>query len=507
MGTRGAEGSSWGAPAREVRPRGLLRGGPCELEDVHGRISRSRAVALLEARDEGEVLDALERAAEVGLPLAIAGGRHAMGGQPFRDGGLVLDTRRLSGVTAFDASSGLCEVLAGTDWPTLVAVTRRLSRGLPRPLGIRQKQTGADAMTLGGSVAVSAHGRGLALPPLSADVEAVRVALPDGRLVRASRTERPDLFALVLGGYGLFGVVTRVVLRLAPVARLVRRVVLAEADELPDLVRARVAEGYRYGDFQFAIDPHDEGFLRRGVFACYRPVAERGPAPAGRRLSLEDWRTLVRLAHVDKGEAFRRYAEHYLATDGAVHDSDTMQLAPYLAGYHEALDRELCAGRPGGPPRGSEVLSELYVPREELPEFLGDCAEELRRRGADVIYGTVRWIERDVDAFLAWARERWACVVLNLHTPHTPAGIAGTRETFRALYDLALARGGSFYLTYHPWARADQLRRGHPRLEAFLAEKRRRDPHGRLASDFLRTLRRALAAGGAAPEPRPERGP
>ena len=54
---------------------------------------------------------------------------------------------------------------------------------------------------------------------------------------------------------------------------------------------------------------------------------------------------------------------------------------------------------------GSEVLTELYVPRARFDAFAAAVRRELRRSGADPIYSTLRLIERDEDAFLAWARE------------------------------------------------------------------------------------------------------
>jgi hypothetical protein len=139
------------------------------------------------------------------------------------------------------------------------------------------------------------------------------------------------------------------------------------------------------------------------------------------------------------------------------------------------------------------MIGELYVPRAELPTFLAAAAALLRRRRADVIYGTVRLIEAEHDSFLAWAREPWACIVLNLCVEHTADGTAGARETFRGLIDLALERGGSFYLTYHRWARRDQLLAAYPRLPDFLAAKRRHDPHLRFASDWHRWLIETLS--------------
>ena len=75
----------------------------------------------------------------------------------------------------------------------------------------------------------------------------------------------------------------------------------------------------------------------------------------------------------------------------------------------------------------------------------------------DIIYGTIRVIEPDDETVLAWARQRWACIVFNLHVEHTAEGIAKAAADFRRLIDRAMELGGSYYLTYHRWADARQL--------------------------------------------------
>jgi FAD/FMN-containing dehydrogenase len=184
------------------------------------------------------------------------------------------------------------------------------------------------------------------------------------------------------------------------------------------------------------------------------------------------------MAHVDKGRAFQLYADYYRSTHGQVYWSDTHQLASYVDGYHDEIDR---CGRPG-----SEMISELYVPRPYLERFLASAADTLRRREADVIYGTVRLIERDTDSFLAWAREPWACVVLNLHVD--PAGRDAAAGHFRALIDRARELGGSYFLTYHRFASAAQVEAAHPAIRQFLATKQRLDPEGVFQSDWYRHL-------------------
>jgi hypothetical protein len=211
-------------------------------------------------------------------------------------------------------------------------------------------------------------------------------------------------------------------------------------------------------------------------------VEHDGPLPVAQKaLVRDDWRRLIALAHTDKGRAFDLYAQHYLATTGQLYYSDAHQLADYEDGYHRALDTLL-----GAPHRATEMISEVYVPRERLDDFMADVADEFRRTEVDVIYGTIRLIERDEDSFLPWAREPWACIIFNLHTEHTEAGIERSAAAFRRLIDHAADRGGSYFLTYHRWATRDQVERCYPSFPAFLEAKLQHDPAERFQSDWYR---------------------
>lgn len=448
------------------------------VNDVHSRLNETEVGVVVPVDSLESISAALDSALSSHRPVSIAGGRHAMGGQQFCAGGVVLDTRPLAGVLAIDEERGLVEVEAGIQWPALVDALA------PTPWAIRQKQTGADDLCIGGAVSANVHGRGLTYAPFVADVESLRVVGPDGVARCCSRDENADLFRLVCGGYGLFGVVHSATLRLTPRRKVERIVRLAHASELEDLFAERIADGYLYGDFQFAIDPESPDFLQRGICSCYHPLPDDTPLGADHKLSAEDWSRLLHLAHHDKSRAYEVYAQHYLATSGQVYLSDRHQLATYVPGYHWN--------------GSSEMISELYVPRTELAGFLAAAARDLRALDADVVYGTVRLIARDDETSLAWAREPWACTVLNLHVEHTGSGVANAAIAFRRLIDLALERGGSFYLTYHRWATQRQLLAAYPQLPAFLDAKLVHDAGELFQSDWYRWLRSTLELEAAA---------
>ena len=428
-------------------------------------------------------------AASEGRAISIAGSRHAMGGQQFGTDNVHLDMRSMTTIRALDWEQGIVDVEAGAEWSELIDGLLALQSGATRQWGIRQKQTGSDHLSIGGALASNVHGRGLTQRPIVADVESFRLVAPDGEVHEIDRTSDPERFGLVIGGYGLFGVVTSVRLSLTPRHILRRDVTLVSVDELIPAFEERIGQGYEFGDCQFSIDDKSADFLRLGIFSCYRPEPEATAIPEGQRgLSPADWGKLLYLTHVDKAAAAQAYIAHYTATSGQLYWSDLHQRSEYVGQYHAVLDKVTGATTPG-----SEIITEIYVPRPALAAFMADAAEALRDGDPPVVYGTIRLVERDEETVLAWAREPWACIIFNLHATHDAAGLASSEEAFRALIDLARRHGGSYYLTYHRFAARDQVEECHPRFAEFLAAKRRLDPAERFASDWYRHYRDAFA--------------
>jgi FAD/FMN-containing dehydrogenase len=452
------------------------------MNDVHSQLNRTCVAAVVRPHSILELQRAVVDARARALPVSVCGGRHAMGGQQFCSRGVVIDTTALNRILDYDPDLGQITVEAGIEWPELIAHLTWSAAGRREAWGIRQKQTGADRMTIGGAVSSNIHGRGLRLQPFIADIEEFQIVDPSGQLLRCSRERNFELFRLAAGGYGLFGPIATVTLRLSKRHRVRRRVTIACIERLPELFERRIREGYEYGDFQFATETYSREFLEAGVFSCYRRVDSDDPMMEPQfRLSERDWQRLLLLAHTNKSRAFAEYARFYMSTDGQVYWSDTHQLADYRDDYHADLDRQLlCAAK------GSEMITELYVPRHRLPAFMSAVRGDARQHGIDIVYGTVRLIERDDESVLAWAREPWACVVFNLHVDHTSGGVSKAADDFRRLIDRAIEQDGSYYLTYHRWATATQVRRCHPQLPHFLAEKRAYDPDGVFQSDWYR---------------------
>src|SRR5947199_200185 len=259
-------------------------------------------------------------------------------------------------------------------------------------------------------------------------------------------------------------------------------------NDLPRRFEERIAQKFLYGDFQFSVDEKSSDFLQRGVFSCYEPIDEHEPIVAKRELRDDDWLDLLRLAYTDREKAIKRFSDYYLSTNGQTYWSDTNQLSAYLPNYAQKI-RDLI-----GEEESSLIITEIYVPRVDLPDFLTQAAALLRSNRTTVIYGTVRLIEKDDESFLAWAKESYACIIFNLLTFHTPAGVEASARSFRGLIDLATPDRGSYYLAYHKFAKPEQVLTCYPQFKEFLNLKKKYDPSERFQSDWYRYYRRVFAS-------------
>jgi len=451
------------------------------INDVHSQLNRTRVRELLMPRTREELAEIVRSASRKGLPISVSGCRHSMGGQQFATDSICIDTRPLARVISFDQERGLIEVEGGVQWPKLIRTYLDAQQENAKQWGIAQKQTGADTFTLGGSLSSNVHGRGLAMKPLISNIESFTLINADGKSVRCSRDENNELFRVAIGGYGLFGLIDSVTLRLVPRQKLRRVVEIIHAGDLPKRFEERIAQEFLYGDFQFSVDEKSPDFLQRGVFSCYQPIDEHDPIVAEKKLRNDDWLDLLRLAYTDREKAFKHYSDYYLSTNGQTYWSDTSQLSAYLPNYAKKLREQI------GGEESSLIITEIYVPRTDLPDFLAQAAKLLRSNRTIVIYGTVRLIEKDDESFLAWAKESYACIIFNLLTLHKPDGIKASARSFRCLIDLAIARGGSYYLTYHKFAKPEQLIACYPQFKQY-------DPTERFQSEWYRYYRNLFAS-------------
>jgi FAD/FMN-containing dehydrogenase len=451
------------------------------VNDEHTGLNPTWVASISRPTSVAEVRSLVKDCAKHSRVISVSGSRHATGSQQFATDSDLLDMRAMNRVIGLDDKIGVLHVEAGVEWPELVQGYLSLQKENVR-WGIRQKQGGADRMSLGGALSANAHGHCLGSPPMIGDVEWIELVTADGSIKKCSRKQNAELFSLAVGGYGLFGIITAVGLQLVPRRKVRRHVETRTTAEVVPLIEGRTAAGAPYGYFQYSIDETAGDFLRAGILTTYENVS--ADTPLGIESSDIDAKmltALLEIAHRDRGSAYRRYAKLELSKDGNVEWSDLHQLSTYPSGYHQEIEKRL-----GADFVGADLILEVYVPRTELIPLLEDARRILLASGMPLIYGTVRFIEQDKDSYLAWAKKRYACVIFSPHSSGGTQALRKTGDVCRQLIRAANKRGGSFYLTYNRFATRDELTSAYPQFQDFLNLKKQYDPRETFQSDWYR---------------------
>ncbi|MHC3467847.1 FAD-binding oxidoreductase [Streptomyces sp. 7R007] len=221
------------------------------------------------------------------LPLAVRGGGHHGAGLGTVDGGVVADLSPLKDIHV-DPAARTVRVGGGCVWGEVDRATH--AYGLATPSGI-VSTTGVGGLALGGGLGHLTRKCGLTID----NILEAEVVLADGRQVRASADDNPDLFWAIRGGGGNFGVVTSFLFRLHEIGTVVAGptfwpveasadVLGAYRDFLPNAPRELNAF-FLHGTVPPAPPFPEEIQLRKtaGVVWCYAgadtEAAARGMAP------------------------------------------------------------------------------------------------------------------------------------------------------------------------------------------------------------------------------------
>jgi hypothetical protein len=244
----------------------------------------------------------------------------------------------------------------------------------------------------------------------------------------------------------------------------------------------------------------DTAFLAswNGAYTLGQCVAQNAPGPDGVPLVRHiEAMTIVtadgELRRIDR-EASPELFALCVGGQGAVAAaySITLRLASLRLATQNAIVPLALPGSGSGP---AGPALELLLPPERLGSFLSQaesCCSEWHTR---IHGGSVRQTSAEDETFLRWADRDYALASLSLGGDRSLGNAVRSTQLRRALIDLAIAHEGSFPIATTPEATRPQVEACYPMLKAFLAEKRRLDPAGRLTSPWYRHHQSLLSRG------------
>jgi FAD/FMN-containing dehydrogenase len=254
-----------------------------EARKVHNGLVDKRPALIARCANATDVANAIGLTQRLGLEAAVRGGGHNVAGRATIDGGVMIDLAPMKGIRV-EPEKRRVHAQGGVTWAELNRETQR--HGLAVTGGV-VSSTGIAGLTLGGGFGWLMGKHGLALDNLCS----VELVDAEGKAIRTSRNEEPDLFWAVRGGGGNFGVATSFEYELHPVGPQVTGGLIAHPFERArDVLRfyrdstASLADGHMlFGTLAHAPDGSGVKLAAMVTSHCGPPaVAEKATLPLER---------------------------------------------------------------------------------------------------------------------------------------------------------------------------------------------------------------------------------
>jgi FAD/FMN-containing dehydrogenase len=444
-------------------------------------LNRTPVYGVVDVRSAEDVRAALAFARGNGLRVSIAGVKHSMGGHAFARNAVVLDMTKFNRI-ALDQRNGVATVESGVTWHDLQA---RIHPGF----AVKAMQS-TDIFTVGGSISVNAHGMDHRAGSVGRTIRAMRVMLPDGTVQNVSPTENARLFNLVVGGYGLFGIILDVDLELTPnVVYQSSRETVSYREFVPVLT-SRILPDQRYGLLYGHLSTAPQSLLQEMLLYVYRKVDAPGAdippldevsqirlrrlifnlSKHGRLAMRLKWfaekriEPMLESCSVSRNQAMGEGEACLVSRNDPMHDS-----VPYL---RNSLPEE------------TDILHEYFIPRDQFVPFVDGLRSIVTTSGANLLNASVRVVQREENVLTYAPDGDRLAIVLYLNQSTDRQGNERMAALTRQLIDLCLEVGGRFFLPYQVYYTREQLERSYPEIRGFLAARTEFDPQGLLTNTF-----------------------
>jgi FAD/FMN-containing dehydrogenase len=171
-----------------------------EVRQIWNAMIDRKPAVIVQCAAVDDIVYAVMFAKENDLEISIRGGGHNIAGSAVCDNGVMIDLSTMTNVRV-DAQKKRAYVEPGA---TLADFDQAAQiHGLATPVGINST-TGIAGLTLGGGFGWLTRKYGMTIDNLVS----ANIITADGKKVRTSETENPDLFWAIRGGGGNFGIVT-----------------------------------------------------------------------------------------------------------------------------------------------------------------------------------------------------------------------------------------------------------------------------------------------------------
>lgn len=376
----------------------------------------------------------------------------------------VVGTTLADRVLGFDCDTGRLSAEAGLSLETMNALF--LHRGWFTPV-----TPGTQFVTLGGMVASDVHGKNHHVDGcIGQHVRTLTLRVADGRIIRCSRDEEPELFRATIGGMGLTGHILEVELDLHPAPT---PWIHQETERVPNIDAYMDALKAARTEWPFTVGWIDclstgsslgRGILYRGRWAEPSEAPASPPVPK-RRISMP-----FELPGFVLGPLTVKLFNALLFR---IHPRRVRRGVVHPEAFFYPLDKILRWNRMYG--RRGFTQYQCVLPEAAGRDAVRRFLELLTTLGGASFLCVIKDCGPEGEGLLSFPMPGTS-VALDIPIRRDTQSLVDRLNRF------VIETGGRIYLTKDTFTRPEHFRAMEPRLDHFLAVRRQWDPEGRLRS-------------------------
>jgi FAD/FMN-containing dehydrogenase len=412
------------------------------------------------------------------IPVSIAGARHSMGGHTIAADGIVINMLPFKHMQ-LDTVTNVLTVGAGAKWSDVIPYLNEHGRAV----AIMQSD---NAFSVGGSVSVNCHGWQHNMPPIASTVLSLRLLNPAGEIEKCSLNENAELFSLVLGGYGLFGIILEVDLATVPNEMYAFRAISmpsgAYTENYGNFIDGNKEVRMVFGRLSVSRDYFLEEarlnyFVRDTTVKKMPDLSEPGFLELKRSI-------FMGTKDDDYGKKLRWNMEGSVSKLAIGKKFSRNQIMNEDPSFY--LNRS---------EKRTDILHEYFIPRRNFNAFVKALQRVVPAHKCDLLNVTLRNVYRDEITYLKYAREEVFAFVMFFDQAKTPEAEEEMQKLTMALVNESLELEGTYYLPYRLHPSQEQLAKAYPMAKDFFERKRQYDSLEIFRNKFYDTYGQRESAG------------
>lgn len=398
--------------------------------------------------------------------ISLVGANKSQGGQTIYPGSIRLNLSKLNKLINLDVKAKKVTVQSGMTWSQLQQVIN------PYGLSIKAMQSYKD-FSIGGSLSVNVHGRDVTNNPLIKSVDSFKIIMHDGQILHASRTENSQLFSLVIGGYGLFGIVTEVTLNLTDDVILERSLNVLNSKDFVSFFYDNIKfdPTVHFYSVRFSMDK--KNFMDKALVLTYK----KSNKDKCHLFNLNsDFSLKSKTLNSLSKKAFKSMSKSLFVKNIRFSlESVFFKFKKYVS-RNNFMNVSL-KGLPEEDSKNIYILQEYFIPYSNVNKFI-DCLKTITNTFAiNILNITARHVNADKESFLAYSPVESCAFVLYIHVNKNDEYYSQIQKYTTNLIDAALSLNGIYYLPYQLLASKEQLNSAYPQFKEFVSLKKQYDPN------------------------------